>query len=576
MKEDEIDSLVSQLSSSRILSYEKSKKNKVYNFTLQGRKKVWNISLDFSNNFPKEFPIVKLLDISEVGKMAHVNSVCTVCIEESDSVLINLYESVKVVERYLQEIQKLLDNGRLGAYRDQLMDEYEGYFNAQIKDSVNSFYKASERLEYIYLKGTQVSKNKDIFNRAQTYSYPAILLGIDKPLPENYSNASHINSTTIKAIHIPLSKQILPPSNAEKISLNYLYDIIKNLTKENQKNLNKLLKKDNLKRQFFILLSVPRTENERTQLLLEFSSKNKLKHPLTEFSDDWMIDLYSIDRHNKEYLLERGGAENSLQNKRVTIVGCGSVGGEIAYMLAKAGIGNLTLVDNDVMQPDNIYRHRLGGNIINYLPDRKTGKVKQYTKTIALKKSLEKDLPYINVDIRSEKFEQILKEDFVTESDMIIIAIGSPMPSFIINEELKKIGIKKVIFCWNEPASFGGHIVQLNLQECCLECLYTSDDTGELGISKLALVKPSPKISKNLTGCGGVFTPFSYLDSSQTALLASKQCIRALQSEIDSTAISWKDEGNGMLETTQRYDDMNTIEISSIKCSQKCKVCNDV
>jgi hypothetical protein len=159
---------------------------------------------------------------------------------------------------------------------------------------------------------------------------------------------------------------------------------------------------------------------------------------------------------------------------------------------------------------------------------------------------------------------------------MIIIAIGSPMPSFTINEELKKRGVKKVIFCWNEPASYGGHIVQLNLQECCLQCLYTSDDTGELGISKLALVKPSPKISKNLTGCGGVFTPFSYLDSSQTALLASKQCVRTLQTKLDSIAISWKDEGNGMLETTQRYNELDAINISSIQCSSKCKICNDV
>jgi len=573
--EDEIDTLVSKVSLSIVLSYKKSEENKRYNFALKGRKRVWNISLDFPNDFPKSFPIVKLLDMSEVGKVAHVNSVCTVCIEESDSVLINHYEAVKVLEHYLEDIKTSLDNFSLRAYQYQLMDEYEGYFNASLVDSVNSFYKATETLEYVYLKVTQVLKNKDIFNRAQRYDYPALILDMDNLAPKNYSNVKNINATTIKAIHIPLFKQILPPSNAEKISLSYLYNIIKNITSENRNILDIFLTKEKEKRQFFVLLSLPRTENERTQLLLEFSSKNKLKHPLTEPSDDWFIDLYFINRHNQEYLLERGGAENSLQNKHVTIVGCGSVGGEIAYMLAKAGIGNLTLVDNDKLHPDNIYRHRLGGNMINYLPNKKTGKVKQYSKTLVLKNSLEKDLPHINVDIRSKKFEQVLDEDFVNESDMIIVAIGSPMPSFTINEELKKLGINKVIFCWNEPASYGGHIVQLNLQECCLQCLYTSDDTGELGISKLALVKPSPKISKNLTGCGGVFTPFSYLDSSQTALLASKQCVRALQTELDSTAISWKDEGNGMLETTQRYEDINTVEMSSIQCSVKCKVCNN-
>jgi hypothetical protein len=41
------------------------------------------------------------------------------------------------------------------------------------------------------------------------------------------------------------------------------------------------------------------------------------------------------------------------------IVGCGSVGSMIAVMLARAGVGNFLLVDDDIMFPDNIVRHQL-------------------------------------------------------------------------------------------------------------------------------------------------------------------------------------------------------------------------
>lgn len=569
-----LDTLISKVSSPILLSYTTTENDYIYNFELQGRSRNWDISLDFSNSFPSEFPFVKLLNTSEVGKVAHVNSICTVCIEESDSILIDKDKPVEILEAYLYAIVKTLDRSSLIAYRDELMDEYEGYFYPDIGfKEVNSFYTASIELEEIYLKVTQVEKNKDIFGRAKHYSYPALILDKKKLYKKNYSNVKDINSTTINAIHIPLSEKVMPPSNAQKFSLDYLQTIIQYITQENKKKLLKILDGTKDNKQFFILLSIPRNDSLRTELLIELSSKNKLKHPLLEYSDDWITDLYSINRHNKEYLLERGGAESSLNTKTVTIAGCGSVGGEIAYMLAKAGVGNLVLIDNDHIHPDNIYRHRIGGRVLDYAPDKKTGRVTQITKTSALKYLLEKDLPHINVDIRSKKFEQVMDEDFIEKSDMIIVAIGSPMPSFFINEKLKKKEINNVIFCWNEAANYGGHSVLLNLQESCLQCLYTIED-GSLSTCNLSLVEASKNISKNLTGCAGVFTPFSYLDSSQTALLASKQCIKALNGYDGSIAVSWKGTGNSELKHTQRYETMQLIEEVELTKNKMCKACN--
>ena len=48
-----------------------------------------------------------------------------------------------------------------------------------------------------------------------------------------------------------------------------------------------------------------------------------------------------------------------LRTKRVLVVGCGGLGGYIADMLARIGVGNLRLVDGDVFEVTNLNRQLL-------------------------------------------------------------------------------------------------------------------------------------------------------------------------------------------------------------------------
>ncbi|PIE98993.1 MAG: tRNA threonylcarbamoyladenosine dehydratase [Treponema sp.] len=59
-----------------------------------------------------------------------------------------------------------------------------------------------------------------------------------------------------------------------------------------------------------------------------------------------------------ELLLGRGYYKN-LANKTVAVFGLGGVGGYAVEALARSGIGNLILVDNDVIDETNINRHVL-------------------------------------------------------------------------------------------------------------------------------------------------------------------------------------------------------------------------
>ena len=48
--------------------------------------------------------------------------------------------------------------------------------------------------------------------------------------------------------------------------------------------------------------------------------------------------------------------QERIRNAKVTIIGCGGIGGAVAIILARSGVGNLTLVDPDTYGPENTNR----------------------------------------------------------------------------------------------------------------------------------------------------------------------------------------------------------------------------
>lgn len=62
------------------------------------------------------------------------------------------------------------------------------------------------------------------------------------------------------------------------------------------------------------------------------------------------------ERLNRTSLLLSKEQMNRLENAHVMLLGLGGVGSYAAEALARAGIGHLTLVDNDTVAPSNLNR----------------------------------------------------------------------------------------------------------------------------------------------------------------------------------------------------------------------------
>ncbi|ERJ13316.1 ThiF family adenylyltransferase [Haloplasma contractile] len=135
--------------------------------------------------------------------------------------------------------------------------------------------------------------------------------------------------------------------------------------------------------------------------------------------------------------------------KRITIVGCGSVGSNLINMLCEAGYYNFNIIDHDKLSFQNIQRH-----ICNY---NSTGKFKAN----AIKDELIKKYPYVKINAYSKSILQIDDISRILDNtDTLIITAGERNVEYALCQYLKeKYPRLKFMIVFVEPYLIAGHII---------------------------------------------------------------------------------------------------------------------
>lgn len=120
-----------------------------------------------------------------------------------------------------------------------------------------------------------------------------------------------------------------------------------------------------------------------------------------------------MDLSREELLIGKEGVEK-LKNKSVTLVGVGGVGGYVATMLVRAGIGKIKLVDFDKVSSSNINRQ-----VVANIDTIGRSKVK------VLREMLLKINPQLQCEIVDEKLTADNVEKIITSCHMCVDAIDS-------------------------------------------------------------------------------------------------------------------------------------------------------
>lgn len=246
----------------------------------------------------------------------------------------------------------------------------------------------------------------------------------------------------------------------------------------------------------------------------------------------WNANPVRVKVFNPESMLPRGGANHSLMGKRVLLVGCGSVGGEIAHKLGSSGVGELHLVDPDKYSWDNVYRHVLPNFYVGYY------------KSQCLEIQLQGKFPWLKTEWSKNTLLNYRDKDVLKKYDLIVIAIGSPTHERVFADYLSGISEKPAIInAWLEGYGVGGHVtLSLPEKKGCLLCAFVDNNSFSRGLaSNLSFIEPNQSLTTNIAGCGDLFLPFSNIDAGKTASIAAELAIQHLLGRVEeSCSVSWK------------------------------------
>lgn len=529
----------------------------------------FNIIIGLKINFPLEAPIIFWKDY-EGEFFPHIEEKNgKICYMEEDLYTFDYENPEGIISSCIDMAIKHIYNGKYGLNFSDFINEFESYWSRIDEQiDVESYIKVDENIRMIK---AYVDKKILIYENDEDLKYFL-----------QQRKQTHNTDCIQNAIYIALENSIgiFPPRHNQMWKIEEVRRIIRNnLSKNNLKKITLLLKKNKFTK--FIIISFPNIKGERVVIgvccydFFKFIKRKKLHPIITGFMNCRIIPL-NIFRRDKNYLLNRGGALDCILEKRVLVLGCGSLGSHIIEQLINVGINNITIVDKDKFLLENIYRHVLGYDSLKIEGSYKAEEMKNY---------LEKKYKNLKLNTVAYDLVDCIEDESLNlgEFDLIIIAIGNPNIEFYLNKKIQELSKKiPTIFTWNEPYGIGGHVLVSNNAKTggCYECLYTDPKTGERILkNRASLVDGAVDYSKKQGGCGSAFIPYSYLDSAQTAILCSRTVLEILtEKEVGNPLKTWKGKNLYNIKTTRRYD-LTEFELEETKYlyqNSKCKICREV
>ena len=294
-------------------------------------------------------------------------------------------------------------------------------------------------------------------------------------------NKDRINTKTIILVIFPLVKGTLIETkikNDEK----FLFSVYGSIIDESTYQIQRIDKIINNKRQYKRLPSLGHIILSTSKLTFNISNLPQFNISLKEFKEEGSLKNFVKDSSNNLYEIFVIIQDYSnlylrivtpeyplaiINKKNVAIIGLGSGGSLIALHLAKSGIGNLTLIDGDVIMDHNIVRH------ICSLKD-----VGRY-KTLAVKDYILDRIPTIKINTVEKPFSRENKniEEFfdslLSKVDLIVSATGDT----IMNESINEFGYKRnipIIFAGAFEKITGGIMIRIDphKKSICYRCIY--------------------------------------------------------------------------------------------------------
>jgi adenylyltransferase/sulfurtransferase len=177
----------------------------------------------------------------------------------------------------------------------------------------------------------------------------------------------------------------------------------------------------------------------------------------------------ALDRYSRQVLFAPIGLKGQamLGNAHAAIVGCGATGAAAAGLLARAGVGRLTIIDRDIVELSNLQRQVLFDEQDAHaaLP-----------KAIAAKEKIHLFSSDIRVDAHVADLVPANIHTLLEGATILLDATDNFETRYLINDYAVAHGI-----AWIYAAAVGSYAVTMNIlpgDTACLACLFPAPPSG--------------------------------------------------------------------------------------------------
>lgn len=239
-------------------------------------------------------------------------------------------------------------------------------------------------------------------------------------------------------------------------------------------------------------------------------------------SDDEM-HLYS-----RQILLEGWDidAQEKIKLANILIVGCGGIGCSSAELLARAGVGQITLIDADTVEMSNLQRQ------IAYVAE-DIG----FYKAEVLAKRLKRINPHIRVLVETSKLDQQNAQQLIASQDLVLDGCDNFTTRYLVNQICKQANVPLISA---SAIGFQGQLLMVEGQSACYECLFPKQQhaSESLRCADSGVLATTPNVMASLQAHYALL----YLGLNNTALkqklmlwdgLTLKQRIVAFEKDTD-------------------------------------------
>lgn len=196
-----------------------------------------------------------------------------------------------------------------------------------------------------------------------------------------------------------------------------------------------------------------------------------------------MLTEYQKERYSRQILSPSIGEEGQEKLSKIKLlqIGAGGLGSPFALYLVAAGIGELTIIDNDIISISNLQRQILYN-------EQQIG----IDKVQAAKKVLSNLNSEVKIDVHKDYIDEDSIKSYIRDQEFIVDCSDNFKTKFLVNKIAVEYNLKCVIAGIKD---FFGQIITIDPKRtACYQCVFNEPDVKNQESELLPVIGVTPGI----------------------------------------------------------------------------------